>query len=120
MKKSVKVLAIIMSLALILTGTSVVCFAEGSTNDAIGQAFSEWMTALSKFTIDDFYGFISGILRLFGINADFEGSHSMAEIADQIFNNFGSLGKIYEGFVNAIDTTGLVQLINTILASTRK
>ncbi len=121
MKKTfTKVISVILCVAMLLGATSVCAFAADTPNSEVvgdlGDALSDWFDALMGYSWDDFYGFVTAVLHMFGFQGSFEGFQSIPALMDEWFGFFGDLGDIYENLINAIDTDQLVELINRILS----
>ncbi len=117
MKKSLKkVIAVVMSVAIVVAGTSMFAFAADSSSagqDAL-KAFNDWIDSLSNYKLEDFYGFITSVLHLFGFTGEFEGVHSIIEFYNQWFDSLGVIGEVYEKFINSIKTSDLIELLAKI------
>lgn len=104
MKKSFKkVLAVIMCVAVLLSGTSIMSFAATSSEN-LGEAVNDWINAISSYSWDDFFGFVTAILGFFGFEGSFEGVHSLPELMNEWFEMLGPIGEIYENFINSVNT----------------
>ena len=111
MKKSFKkVLAVVMCVAVLLSGTSIMSFAVTSREN-LGEAVNDWINAISSYTWDDFFGFVTAILGFFGFQGSFEGVHSLPELMNEWFESLGFLGDIYEKFINNVDTTAFLNFL---------
>ncbi|MBQ8027378.1 MAG: hypothetical protein IJ261_04605 [Clostridia bacterium] len=107
MKKSFKrVLAVVMSVV-ILASTSVISFAE-TTGEDVQNSFNEWMDSLTNYKWEDFFGFVTAILRVFGFQGSFEGVHSLPELVGEWFEMLGPIGDFYDNFINNINTGELL------------
>lgn len=113
MKKSfTRILAALLSVLMLLSGTSVMSFAaDNEQMENIGEAFGDWVSALSNYKLSDFYEFISAVLKVFGFKGDFEGVHSLPELMNEWFESLGFLGDIYEKFINNVDTTAFLNFL---------
>ena len=111
MKKSfTKVLAAVMCVVVLLSGTSVMSFAATSSEN-LGAAVNDWINAISSYSWDDFFGFVTAILGFFGFEGSFEGVHSLPELMNEWFEMLGPIGEIYDNFINNIGTTELLDLL---------
>ena len=116
MKKSfTKVIAAVMAVAMLLAGTSIMSFAA-TPGENIGQAANDFVNAISNYTWDDFFGFVTAILGLFGFQGSFEGVHSLPELMNEWFEMLGPIGEFYENFINSIGTSDLLELLMGLLA----
>ncbi len=121
MKKTfTKVLSVLLCVALLLGATSVSAFAADSgSSENLGNivdALGDWVDALANYEWNDFFGFVTAILGLFGFEGSFEGVHSIPALMDEWFGWLGDYGQIYEAIINFIDTDQLVSFINTVLS----
>ena len=122
MKKSFKkVLAVLLSVAMLVCGTSLTVFAadEGTSEEMenISNALFDWINALATFDMGDFNEFVTAVLGLFGFTGSFEGVHSIPALVDEWFSWLGDLGGLYESIINFIDTAQLVEFINGLLTN---
>lgn len=118
MKKSKKVIAVVLCMAMLLGATSITSFAADNSeewNNILGAA-ADWLEALLNFDMSDFNGFITAILRLFGFQGDYEGVHSVPDLMQEWTNWFGPITEWYDSFINNIDTSQLVSIINSLLS----
>ncbi len=115
MKKSFKkVLAVVMCVAVLLSGTSIMSFAATSSEN-LGNAINDWINAITNYTWDDFFGFVTAILGFFGFNGSFEGVHSIPELMTEWFEMLGPIGEIYDNFINSIGTSDLLDFLMSFL-----
>ena len=115
MKKSfTKVLAAVMCVVVLLSGTSVMSFAATSSEN-LGTAVNDWINAISSYSWDDFFGFVTAILGFFGFEGSFEGVHSLPELMNEWFEMLGPIGDIYDNFINNTDTAGLLAFLMGLL-----
>ena len=111
MKKSfTKVIAAVMCVAVILSGTSVMSFAATSSEN-LGNAVNDWINAISSYSWDDFFGFVTAILGFFGFKGSFEGVHSLPELMNEWFEMLGPIGDMYENFINSVNTSELLAFL---------
>ena len=116
MKKSFrKVLAVVMCVAVLLSGTSIMSFAATSSEN-FGEALNDWINAISSYTWDDFFGFVTAILGFFGFQGSFEGVHSLPELVNEWFEMLGPIGEIYENFINSVTTSEFLAFLMGFLA----
>ncbi len=116
MKKSFKkVLAVVMCVAVLLSGTSIMSFAATSSEN-LGEAVNDWINAISSYTWDDFFGFVTAILGFFGFQGSFEGVHSLPELVNEWFEMLGPIGEIYENFINSVTTSEFLAFLMGFLA----
>ncbi|MBQ3499553.1 MAG: hypothetical protein IJA87_10560 [Clostridia bacterium] len=116
MKKSFKkVLAVVMCVAVLLSGTSIMSFAATSREN-LGEAVNDWINAISSYTWDDFFGFVTAILGFFGFQGSFEGVHSLPELVNEWFEMLGPIGEIYENFINSVTTSEFLAFLMGFLA----
>ena len=116
MKKSfTKVIAVVMSVAMLLAGTSIMSFAA-TPGENISQSVNDLINALTNYTWDDFFGFVTSILGIFGFQGNFEGVHSLPELMNEWFEMLGPIGDLYENFIDSIGTSDLLDLIMGLLA----
>ncbi len=116
MKKSfTKVIAALMAVAMLLAGTSITSFAA-TPSENIGKAFDDFINAITNYSWDDFFGFVTAILGIFGFQGSFEGVHSLPELMNEWFEMLGPIGDFYENFINSIGTSDLLDLIMGLLA----
>ena len=76
----------------------------------------QWVTAASNYDANDFYGFVTAILKSIGCPVTFVGSSSMAEITDWLIGLLGPFGGFYELFISNIDTATFIKIVNWIFA----
>ena len=108
MKKSFKkVLAVLMCVAMLLAGTTVMSSAA-TTSENLSEALNDWVDAISNYKWEDFFGFVSAILGVFGFQGDFEGVHSLPELMNEWFEMLGPIGDFYENFINNVNTGELL------------
>ncbi len=111
MKKSFKkVIAAVMCVAVLLSGTSILSLAA-TPGENMSDALNDWVNALSNYKWSDFFGFVTAILGLFGFEGSFEGVHSLPELVNEWFEMLGPIGDIYENFINSTDTAGLLAFL---------
>ena len=111
MKKSFKkVLAVVMCVAVLLSGTSIMSFAATS-GENLGDAVNDWINAISNYQWSDFFGFVTAILGFFGFQGSFEGVHSLPELMTEWFEMLGPIGEIYDNFINNIGTSELLDFL---------
>ncbi len=116
MKKSfTKVIAVVMSVAMLLAGTSIMSFAA-TPGENIVQSINDFINAISNYKWSDFFSFVTAILGLFGFQGSFEGVHSLPELVNEWFEMLGPIGDLYENFINSIGTSDLLDLIMGLLA----
>ena len=115
MKKSFKkAIAVVMCVAMLISGTSIMSFAATSGENA-SDALNDWVNAISSYSWDDFFGFVTTILGFFGFQGGFEGVHSLPELMNEWFEMLGPIGDIYENFINSTDTAGLLAFLMGLL-----
>jgi len=116
MKKSFKkVLAVVMCVAVLLSGTSIMSLAATSSEN-LGEAINDWINAISSYTWDDFFDFVTAILGFFGFKGSFEGVHSLPELVNEWFEMLGPIGEIYENFINSVTTSEFLAFLMGFLA----
>lgn len=108
MKKSfTKVIAAVMTVVMLIAGTSIMSFAA-TPGENISSALNDWIDAITNYKWEDFFGFVSAILGVFGFQGDFEGVHSLPELMNEWFEMLGPIGDFYENFINNISTSDLL------------
>lgn len=111
MKKSVtKIIAAVLTVVMLISGASITSFAASPVEN-IGEAFNDWIDSLASYSWDDFFGFVSAILGLFGFKGDFEGVHSLPELMNEWFEMLGPIGDFYENFINNVDTSEFLNFL---------
>lgn len=116
-KKTKKILAVVLCAAMLLCGTSITSFAADNSeemNNILGAA-ADWLEALLNYDTEDFNGFVTAVLKLFGFQGSFEGVHSMPDLMQEWTTWFGPITDWYNSFINSIDTSQLVAIINALL-----
>ncbi len=111
MKKSfTRVIAAVLTVVVLIAGTSLMSFAA-TPGENIESAFSDLINAITTYSWDDFFGFVSAILGVFGFQGDFEGAHSIPELVNEWFEMLGPIGDFYENFINNVNTADLLAFL---------
>ncbi len=111
MKKSfTKVIAAVLTVVVLLTGTSIMSFAATPAEN-IKAAFSDFVNAISTYKWEDFFGFVTAILGVFGFKGEFNGVHSIPELVNEWFEMLGPIGDFYENFINNVNTADLLAFL---------
>jgi len=99
-----KALAVVMCVALLISGTSIMSFAA-TPGENVSDALNDWINAISSYSWNDFFEFVTTILGFFGFKGSFEGVHSIPELVNEWFEMLGPIGEIYENFINSVTTS---------------
>ncbi len=105
-----KALAVVMCVALLISGTSIMSFAA-TPGENVSSALNDWINAISNYKWSDFFEFITTILGFFGFKGSFEGVHSLPELMTEWFEMLGPIGEIYDNFINSVNTSELLAFL---------
>lgn len=118
MKKSLfKVLAVVMAVITVITGTSLVCFAADAAAPAspdLGTTLAGLFAGLSQLQLGDFASLFNQILKAFGYPGEYVNFSSMAAVMDWFLAQLG-IAEIYQAIINRIDAAKLLEIATKLL-----
>lgn len=115
MKKSLfKVLAVVMAVITVITGTSLVCFAADEAAPDLGTTLAGLFSGLSQLQLGDFASLFNQILKALGYPGEYVNFSSMAAVMDWFLAQLG-IAEIYQALIEKIDAAKLLEIGTKLL-----